>query len=495
MRDKIGWIQTERVLLVVPARRGSRRLFTRPLELLLVQRHAAQLGAKLALVTDDPVITDYADTLGIQVFDQVDDSHLAPWRSRRPLPPTRQTRPKPDPLVEAPLFTWPRLKILESPRLRLATRAFIFFNLIALVTMMLALTLPSAHITLTPYTQTLSATLPLSADPTVTEIDFANHLIPARTVSAIVTGSIEVATTGNVDVATERSGGYVTFTNLTALPVRIPAGTAVRTTSGTPIRFVTQADATLEARKGATAQAFILAFDSGPRGNVAAGLINNLEGPLAVQAAVTNETSTSGGEVKQVAAVTAADRQRAKDELLAQLQQQGYAQLLTQLEPSEFAPIDTAQVTEIIDQTYDHFTGEKAERLKLDLRVEVTATAVDEQVAFQAGQVALDGQLGTTLSILPDTTTFQRNQTITVTAAGRVQFGILAQAQAGAIIDPEAVRTTAQWQLAEQTPDLLATRFPVITQPQVEVWPSWFPRMPWLPWRIEVSLQPSAISR
>lgn len=492
MRDKIGWIQTDRVLLVVPPRRGSKRVFTRPLDLLLVQRHAAQYGAKLALVTDDPVITDYADGLGIQIFDRVDDSHLLPWRSRRPLPPARQPRPKPDPLVEAPLFTWPRLKILESPRLSLGLRAFVFFNLIALISMMLALTLPTAHIKLIPYTQTISATVPLTADPTITTIDFANHLIPAQTISTVVTGSIEVATTGSVDVATEKSGGYVTFTNLTSLEVRIPAGTAVRTTSGTPVRFVTQQDALLEARKGATTQAFVLATESGPRGNVAAGLINRIEGPLSVQAGLTNEAATTGGEVKQVAAVTDDDRQRAKDQLLGQLLQQGYAQLLTQLSDSEFAPIDTAKVADILDQTYDHFTGEKAERLKLDLRVEVTATAVDEQIGFQAGQMALNEQLRDKLAILPNTTTFQRNPTVTVNQSGQVQFGIVAQAQAGAVIDPEAVRAIAHWQLAEQTSELLAAKFPVVAQPTVEVWPNWFPRLPWLAWRIDVSLQPQS---
>ena len=491
MRDKIGWVQTDRVLLVVPPRRGTRRLFSQPLDLQLIQRHAAHLGAKLAVVTDDPIIGDYADGLGIQIFDKVDDSHLRPWRSRRPLPPTRQPRSRPDPDVEAPLIGWPRVKALESPRLRLALGAFIFFNIIALLTMLIALTLPGAHITLTPRTQPLFASVTITADPAQTQIGPAG-LIPARPVTASVSGSTEVATTGMVDEATQKAGGYVTFTNLTNVAVRIPAGTAVRTTGGTPIRFVTQEDASLEARKGAAGRAYVLAADSGPLGNVASGLINRIEGPLTVQAAAINEDATTGGEVHQVAAVTNADRERAKAELLAQLRQQGYAQVLTQLGAGEFAPIESLTVAEILDETYDHFTGEKADRLKLDLRIKVSATAVDAQTAFQVGQAALDTQLGNSLKLIPGTTAFVRRPAVAVDQDGRVKFDITAQAEASAVIDPDAVRAAAQWQLAEQTADLLAARFPLVMQPTVVVWPAWFPQLPWLPWRIDVEIRPEA---
>ncbi len=495
MRDKIGRIQTDRVLLVVPARRGRRRVFRRPLDLLLIHRHAAQLGAKLALVSDDPVIGDYADSLGIQVFDKVDDSHLLAWRTRRPPVPTRDFHTMPDPEVEAPIFNWPRPKFLQSRRLRLAVGAFLFFNVVALVTVLLALTLPGAHITLVPRTQALNTTIPITADPAQTELGTgeALGLIPARTITTLVAGENEVATTGTVDQATQRAGGYVTFTNLTKLPVRIPTGTAVRTTSGSPVRFVTQQDVNLDPTKGATGKALVVATDSGPRGNVGAGLINSIEGPLAIQAAVTNEASITGGEVQSVAAVTDDDRQRAKDELLTQLRQQGYAQLLTQLTASEFAPIESVAIASVVDETYDHFTGEKADRLKLQLRLRVSATAVDEQTAFKVGQTALDQQLGNSLQFISGTTSFTRLPNATVDPDGRVKFVITAQAQASAVIDPEAVRTAAQWQLAEQAADLLASRFPVVMQPQVDVWPDWFPRLPWLPWRIDVEVQPEPV--
>jgi hypothetical protein len=490
MRDKIGWVQADRVLLVLPQPRAGRRPFKRQLDVLLIQRHAAKLGAKLALVTDDPVVCDFADALGIQVFDAVDDSHLQPWRSRRPAPPRRQPRPKPDPDDAVPLLTLPRIKFLESPRLRLAAGAFTFFNIVAAITVMLALTLPGAQIVITPQTQNLTAQAAIVADPAQTEIDAVNGLIPARTVTTIVSGAIEVATTGSVDKATQKSGGEVTFTNLTNLEVRIPAGAAVRTTGGSPIRFITQTEVALAAKKGSTGIAFVLAEEPGPLGNVGAGLINSVEGPLAVQAAVTNESAATGGEVQQVASVTEADRERAAETLTANLRQQGFADLVNQLDEGEFAPLDSLTVTRVLDRAYDHFAGEEAERLKLEMRLEVGATAVDEAQAFAVGQAALERQLGDTLALLPDTVTFTREPLATVGAEGSVRFNISAEGRARAAIDPEDVRNTARWQLAEQTPNALLAQFPLVAPPEVSVWPGWFPRLPWLAWRIDVRITP-----
>jgi hypothetical protein len=494
VRDKIGWVQTDRVLLVLPARR-RKRVFNRQLDLLLVQRHAGKLGARLALVTDDPSLCDYADTLGIQVFDKVDDSHLHQWKS--PLPSLPQRQPKPTPLDpqeledREPLFRLPRIPLLESYRVRLASGALVFFSVISLVTLLLALILPSAAITITPHSQTLTATVPIIADPAQDEIDSTQGLIPARTLSVIVNGSQEVATTGTVDEATAKAGGSVTFTNLTNLAVRIPAGTAVRTTSGTPIRFVTQQDANLEARRGAAATVIVLAEESGPLGNVNAGQINRLEGPLSVQAAVTNESGTTGGEVQQVASVTSEDRQRVRESLLADLKQQGYAQLLTKLNDGEFSPLESLKVSTILDEAYDHFAGEKAALLKLDMRLEVTLTAVDEATAFIVGQSALDSQLGNSLAITPGTTTFTRDPAMIVDEDGRVKFVVSSQAEASALINPDDVRGTASWQLAEDTSDLLYARFPTADKITIALQPDWFPRMPWLAWRIDVVVKPS----
>ena len=481
----MGWAQTDRILLVLPTHERD-RLFKRQLDLLLIQRHAATLGAKLALVTDVPRISDYADTLGIPVFDSMDDSHLRPWRSRRPVFPKREERTTAPPESLKPPPPKPLPAWLTSRWITLSSRAIISIIAVSEVIIMLALTVPSAEITIKPQGQTINIPLTLIADQSQIETDFSNHRIPARVASITLSTNVEVITTGSTPEATARAGGNVTFTNLTAQPVRIPAGTALRTTSGTPIRFVTQKDVTLEAQRGSSANAPVLAIEPGPPGNVGAGLINSIEGPLAAQAAVVNVEAMKGGEVKKVASVTEADRKNAREQALNDLKQRGYSQLLAQLKEGEFAPQSSLRVIKIVSETYDHFVDEKADRLKLELRAEVGLTVVNERMAFAVGQKEIEWRLGDALALAPSSVSFTRDEKATSDDAGRIKFGIVAKANASAAIDLEAIKQTARWQPVEQVGNLLYDKYPLNARPEIKLFPSWFQRMPWLAWRIDV---------
>ncbi|MBI5350874.1 MAG: baseplate J/gp47 family protein [Chloroflexi bacterium] len=485
LRDKMGWAQTDRILLVLPTHERE-RLFKRQLDLLLIQRHAATLGAKLALVTDVPRISDYADTLGIPVFDSMDDSHLRPWRSRRPVFPKREERTTASPESIKPPQAKPLPRWLTSRWITLSSRALISIIALSAVIIMLTLTVPGAEIIIKPQGQSLNIPISIIADPSQIETDFSNHRIPARVASITLSTNVEVITTGSTPEATARAGGNVTFTNLTAQPVRIPAGTALRTTTGTPIRFVTQKDVTLEAQRGSSANAPVLAIEPGPPGNVGAGLINSIEGPLSAQAAVVNVDAMKGGDVKKVASVTEADRKNAKEQALSDLKQRGYSQLLAQLKEGEFAPQSSLRVIKIVSETYDHFVDEKTDHLALEMRVEVGITVVDERLAFAVGQKEIEWRLGDALALAPNSVSFMRDEKATSDDAGRIKFDITAKANASAAIDVEAIKQTARWQSVEQVGNLLYDKFPLNSRPEVKIFPSRFQRMPWLVWRIEV---------
>ena len=485
LRDKMGWAQTDRILLVLPTHERE-PLFKRQLDLLLIQRHAATLGAKLALVTDHPRVCDYADTLGIPVFDSMDDSHLRPWRSRRPVFPKREERTTASPESIKPPQAKPLPAWLTSRWIIGSSRIIISIIAVSAVIIMLALTVPSAEIIIKPQGQTINIPITLIADPAQPETDFSNRRIPARVASITLSTNVEVITTGSTPEATARSGGNVTFTNLTTQPVRIPAGTALRTTTGTPIRFVTQKDVTLEAQRGSSANAPVLAIEPGPPGNVGAGLINSIEGPLATQAAVVNVEAMKGGEVKKVASVTDADRKNAKEQALSDLKQRAYSQLLAQLKEGEFAPQSSLRVIKIVSETYSHFVDEKTDHLALEMRVEVGITVVDERLAFAVGQKEIEWRLGDALALAPNSVSFARDEKATSDDAGRIKFDITAKANASAAIDVEAIKQTARWQPIEQVGNLLYDKFPLTSRPEIKLFPSWFQRMPWLVWRIEV---------
>src|SRR5207253_851304 len=80
VRDRLTFVNSERVLLVWPR---AASVLRRKLDLVLIQREAARRGARLALITQDLSVIDYAAELNISTFESVDDCYRAKWK--RPL--------------------------------------------------------------------------------------------------------------------------------------------------------------------------------------------------------------------------------------------------------------------------------------------------------------------------------------------------------------------------------------------------------------------------
>lgn len=91
-RDKMGWDQAGRIILVWPERE---RILTRKLDLVLLQRRCYDLGAQMALVTKDPEVRDNARKLHIAVFNSTLEAQNNRWRGyrRRPLRTLRPVQP------------------------------------------------------------------------------------------------------------------------------------------------------------------------------------------------------------------------------------------------------------------------------------------------------------------------------------------------------------------------------------------------------------------
>src|SRR5262245_31430533 len=80
VRDRLAFVNTERVLLVWPRSGG---ILKRKIDLVLIQRETARRGARLGLVTNDLDVIDHAAELQISTFESVKTSQRARWK--RPL--------------------------------------------------------------------------------------------------------------------------------------------------------------------------------------------------------------------------------------------------------------------------------------------------------------------------------------------------------------------------------------------------------------------------
>lgn len=485
-RDKMGWTQTQRVLLVWPP---QGQVLTRRLDLLLLYRHAYRLGAHLALITTDPAIREHAQDLGLPVFPSLTASRRQKWRSRpvrlaparqRPAPPVDRLRP-PKPFYQdwalPPWAVW-------------SFKTFcLILSLGALVLLALAL-LPSATITLTPATRPFTLQVDIVADPEATEP--AAGVIPARQVYAEVEGVGQIATTGLKDVPSAPATGLVVFTNLVGTAATIPQGTGLRTTSGAAIRFVTTRAASLEARLGATVEVPIRAEDPGPAGNVAPAQINAIDGPLGLQLAVTNLAATAGGAVTQDYAVTLADREQLRAQLLDQLGQTALGTIEAQLQPGEFLANDSVALADAIRESYSHSVGEVTDILTLTLRIAATGLSMNEAEARIVAQAALTEAVPADERLLPEQSQFERDPATRLDAEGRIHFSMAASGRTRALIDTAAVQRLAAGQSISGVYYQLVDTLPLAAPPEIVVSPAWYVewynRLPWLTFRLNVAL-------
>ncbi len=485
VRDKMAWAQTQRLVLVWPSRPG---VLNRRLDLVLIHRHAHKLGAQLGIVAGDPEVREHAQSLGLPAFDDLRDARRR-WRSRIPkLPPLRRSRPLDIEALRA-------LQRKRQARLRMpaawsyAWRVPVLLAGLAAILALAVVVLPTATVVIPTAPRTLDAEVALTADPSALVPDLQAGVIPARTLRVEVQATSYVPVTGQREAPTNGATGRVVFTNLTGAALTIAADTRIRTTSGSSARFTTLRAVTLPARIGATVDVDVRAIDLGPVGNVAAGQINAIDGPLGLQLAVTNPAPTQGGTLSQRPAVAATDQASVRAALEAQLVAEARAALVAQLQPGEFLPPETVTAQRVLTESYDHAVGETADVLGLTLRLAVNGLAIFEDDARAAGSAALGRLVPAGYRQIGDALTFSRSRD-TVLRDGRAEFVLRVGGRAEAVVDTDVVRQLVAGRTLAQAQARLRARYDLADAPKITVEPDLlfelWPRIPWVAQRIVV---------
>ena len=382
IREILSWTEAQRVILVI---HPHSHFLRSKVNLKLLQRYAVDLGKDLALVTADRTTRELAYEVGLPIFYTEERASQSRWNGKKPseeIPPLKRRVDKPRQRAKS---AWQMRT--ESPHLVQKVIATLLFAAILLVVAGAALlVVPGADIVMTPVTQPIERMIEIRADPTVTQVDYENKMIPARLLGLEVEGSTQVPTSAKRDSPDSRATGKVVFVNQLSQPVTVGVGTVVATSAGTPLRFTTVEQVTLPPRVGATMEASVIAMDPGPSGNVKPFLINTVEGSVATQVKVVNDQPMTGGGVRQVGVVTQADKDQARTILIQQLQQKAMANLTSELGEQEYIPPESIRVFPL-DETYDRFVGEQADVLGLKMRVAARGTVL---AANNANALILD---------------------------------------------------------------------------------------------------------
>ncbi len=492
VRDKLAFVRARRVVLLWPLRG---RVLTRKLDLLLVQRAAAQLGMQIALVTEDPDVIANARDLRISIFPDEQSALQGRWKRPR----RKVFTPPHDPDEQAAIAAHvARLRNAGPPRarrLRRLGRWALFLGLLIALVAGFLLVAPSATVAVTPASRQVFQTVTIVADPALHDIDIENYRMPATVITLQATARVTVEASGTEKAGASLAQGLVTFRNTTDQPVLIPRGTVVATSDVIPIRFATMIETTLPAGDAATIDVPVQALPehAGPQGNVPPGAINRVEGELAYRVTVHNANATYGGAIQERKTVTEEDHARLLELARQQVLQNAQDLLLHQLSGEQFlVPGSVSIVEERPEWTiYNAIVGDLAESVSLDMRATVQAVIVDERQARQVAYAGIAPFIQPGMEVSPQTLRFMRGDIVQIEPSGRVTFLMHVRGHVAVAIDAEAVRrqvaglriSAARRRLEAEL--LLDPSRP----PRIHTWPAWFNRLPFLAVRITVEVE------
>ncbi len=493
VRDRLSFIRGKRVLIIWPEQGTA---LTRKLDLVLIQREARRRAIQLALVTHDPLVTAHAHELNISVFETIGASEKARWkRGRTKVFVQRHHKPEDSPTPQELLPVASRVRV---PRARTSALRFVLERTLVLLLLLGVLAtcsyvvLPSATITLTLATQTLTTDTLLIADPNASDIDIEAAVIPMTRLRATVQSSGTVATSGITRTADTIAIGIVTFTNQTANAVTIPASTTVSTSAGTPILFKTITEVTLPAGIGERVDVGVEAMQSsaGSVGNVGAGLINTVVGPLENVVSVRNLNPTTGGESRTFASVTEQDRDSLLARLRGQLQASAYSEMQTQLSESQLIIIETIRIVEEREdwKAFSHNVGDISDTLSLTMRAVVEANVIDDRFARQIVFAQLSAQKPARYLLDPDSYQYTRGAVQDITPEGRVLFSAQGSVVARAQADLSLLQESLSGKSLSEATALLRQTVPLAADPRYQTFPDGMNVLPLLPIRITLTV-------
>ena len=479
VRDKMSWAKSERILLVWPPRR---LVNIRPLDMVLLQRHAASLGSQLGIATRSGDIRQAASELGIPVFKTASEAQLDTWKiHHEPISSKtdRQRHTKSDLLELKNGFAPREAAWVKNP----AARIGIFTTGVLSILILLILFVPSATIRLSPARHSQTATFPVIADPSAGAINISG-IVPAYPVSVIVFGEGEIRATGKTTVPESQASGTARFTNLTQNEVEIPEGTILRTSSEPVVRFQVAESGTAPEGVGETVLLPIRAIKGGADGNLEEEMLQTIEGSLGLSLSVTNPDPTTGGDDAEKTTATEDDRSELRAEVEESLSAKAIVEIEKQM-PSGGILIPNSMSATSVSEVYDPLVGSPGTMLSLGLTQEYRAYFMKKTDLEALSSLILDASLREGFMPLANTLSVKTTAEPLAEEVGKTTWQILADRDTIASIDRMDLISGILGKTPADARKILE-RLDMSAPPRITLSPPWWFLLPSIPMRIAV---------
>jgi hypothetical protein len=480
VRDKMDWSQTGRILLVWP---DQGHVLNRHLDLKLVNRHAAMMGAQLAVVTHNSEVRFLARQIGIPVFDSSRRAQDIPWRVSQHRKIDLQRNSQYPNLNDLRKIIHPQTPAgLEHPITRFLCFGCSVFALFAIGMFIL----PSAQIILSPQVETQSMRFDLSADPSLTAINLSTGSLTTYRQDVIVEGNDSITATGSAIIANEIAIGGLQFTNISNQKIFIPAGTIVATVGRNPVRFITSNINSVTVNPNQSINLTAHAIKPGSSGNLPPDNLVAIEGGLGLSLSATNPSATHGGTDASIPSPSSQDLRLLRDRLRSKLELAAMTEMQSILPDEDTLISPTLTIGETLVETYNPSIGAPGNRLELSLRLRIQSQVVSGEALRSLVTLILDSNTPNGYIPLLNTLEITRLSNPTFGEEGLPHWTILANRKLQVDIQENQVIENIKGVTVAQAVDRLSTSLPLAEHVQILLSPEWWPRLPFIPMRMEV---------
>ena len=476
--DKLAWAKAPRILLAFPRRRPP---ILNRLDMTLIQRSAARAGGQLAISTRSADIIENAKIVGLPVFPSIPAAQRLSWRSglrRRTVKPGRRGDPPDLALLRSQLI--PKAPV----SIPFVFRVSLFILGVAAFFALIALFLPSAtvEIPLQQETQTLSLTVyPGVGIPGM----LPGGQLPAVVIQTTVEGRLAAAATGEITVPDKPAEALLTLTNQTDQMVVISAGTAFMTMTDPKQRYLTLAQVVVPAGMGQESEVRVQAEAHGSAGNVPAGAIQAAAGLVGLQISVTNPAPAEGGGDRIGKAASEADYNQLYDTLITSLTETALTNLQAQYGHDLLIVPESMAVEKVLEDTRLPAVNVPSDRVSLALKVAFTAMGVSREDLTAAATAGLDANLAEGWQADPASLTIEKKTAWVIIPGQRLTLDLLVARLTNPMVNAAQLFADIQGKPVAEARRIAQSEWGLNQLPNIFMSPIWWPRLPFLPFRIK----------
>ncbi len=478
----MDWTQTSRILL--DCRKNSHQIQTK-LDLVVLDRYSKAQGSQLALLTKDPDLIYTAKELGIPVFSSRKTAQQDNWRR------TQRTMAKEEFLTSDPGESPRPLKEREEKDepwiLPFWARVTVFSLALLSVISILVILIPSALIIPPQSDQRQSLVIPIEANPEISSV-LLSGLIPADQVEVTAEISGQKPASGIVNIPDQYASGDLLIKNLTEFPILIPEDTVFMRNDGYSSAYQNSSEIEVPGGFGSEVKLIIISVQPGTAGNAAAGTVTNVLAPFGFDLQITNPEKIEGGTNRLVSAPDAEDRQQLKKELTEQLVSAAQKKITSLISEDDLQLCDQPKLLEITQEKYSPPAGTPGARLELELRGRFGCEIVQQENLNVLMDEILNSRYRNLNQVpIENSYNYQLVSLPQQTATGSYTWKLLISWEAANQIKESEVLSELLGSKPDDAASYLQKQLDWNQAPQIQLSPSWWFRMPFLPFRIKVA--------